>query len=305
MNSVPYWLKKRLTVNEAFFDTKKVLAEFSVNTVCESARCPNLNECFSSKFATFMILGNACTRSCAFCSVEKACLPAGREAPGPVDNGEPGRIAACVKRLGLKHVIITSVTRDDLDDGGAGQFAKAVKAVRAVSGDATIELLIPDFRGDRKAIAAAVLSGADIVGHNIETVSRLYPVVRRGGDYAGTLDIIRSLKEICPGLRVKSAILLGLGESEEEAVDCIKDLRSAGCDILMIGQYLSPGPENHPVDRFVRPEEFERLRKFGMSIGFKHVSAGPFVRSSYIVGSKKEHKTQEHRTQEKAFTCDL
>jgi lipoic acid synthetase len=281
MNSVPYWLKKRLTVNEAFFDTKKVLAEFSVNTVCESARCPNLNECFSSKFATFMILGNACTRSCAFCSVNK-------ERPEPVDNGEPERIAACVKRLGLKYVIVTSVTRDDLADGGAGQFVRTVKAVEAVSGDAVIEVLIPDFDGNRKAIAAVALSGVDIVGHNIETISRLYPVVRRRADYAGTLKILRFLKEANPGLRTKSAILLGLGESEEEAVGCIKDLRDAGCDILMIGQYLRPDPENHPVDRFVRPEEFERLRKFGMDIGFEHVSAGPFVRSSYIVQNNKD-----------------
>ncbi|MFA5499575.1 MAG: lipoyl synthase [Candidatus Omnitrophota bacterium] len=282
MNSVPYWLKKRLTVNESFFDTKKVLAEFSVNTVCESARCPNLNECFSSKFATFMILGNACTRSCAFCSVKK-------EAPVAVDSGEPERIAACVKRLGIKHVIVTSVTRDDLADGGAGQFVRTVKAVEAVSGDAVIEVLIPDFGGDREAIAAVALSGADIIGHNIETISRLYPVVRKGADYARTLDILRSIKESGPGLRTKSAILLGLGESEEEAAGCIKDLRGAGCDILMIGQYLRPNPENHPVDRFVRPEEFERLRKFGMSIGFKQVSSGPFVRSSYVVGKGQKN----------------
>lgn len=276
MNSVPYWLKKRLTVNEAFFDTKKVLSEFSVNTVCESARCPNLNECFSSKFATFMILGNACTRSCAFCSVKK-------EAPGTVDNGEPERIAACVKRLGLKYVIVTSVTRDDLADGGAGQFVRTVKAVEAVSGDAVIELLIPDFGGNRKAIEVAALSGADIVGHNIETISRLYPVVRRRADYTGTLKILRFIKEANPGLRTKSAILLGLGESEEEAVGCIKDLRGAGCDILMIGQYLRPDPENHPVDRFVRPEEFKRLKKRAMEMGFESVSSGPFVRSSYVV----------------------
>lgn len=304
MNSVPYWLKKRLTVNEAFFDTKKVLTEFSVNTVCESARCPNLNECFSSKFATFMILGSACTRSCAFCSVEKTCLPAGREKPGPVDNGEPERIAACVKHLGLKHVIITSVTRDDLADGGAGQFIRAVKAVRAVSGNAVIELLIPDFGGNRNAIAAAALSGADIVGHNIETVSRLYPVVRKGADYAGTLDIIKFLKGTGPGLRTKSAILLGLGESEEEVAGCIKDLRKAGCDILMIGQYLRPKPENHPVDRFVRPEEFERLKERAVDMGFESVSSGPFVRSSYLVGIKRAQDTG-HKTQEKAFTCDL
>lgn len=279
MSSVPSWLKKRLTVNEAFFDTKKVLGEFSVNTVCESARCPNLNECFSAKFATFMILGNVCTRSCAFCSVRKARLPE------PVDEGEPERIAACVKRLSLKYVIVTSVTRDDLADGGAGQFIKVVRSLRAVLPDAVIELLIPDLGGDSDAVASVALSGADIVGHNIETISRLYPAVRREADYTRTLGVLESLKEANPGLRTKSAILLGLGESEEEAAGCIKDLRGAGCDILMIGQYLRPAPENHPVDRFVTPEEFERLKKCAMEMGFKHVSSGPFVRSSYLIES--------------------
>lgn len=276
MHSVPQWLKKDLVTSEAFFETKKALAELSINTVCESSRCPNLNECFSRKFATFMILGNACTRSCAFCSAGKS----GRIEPP--DAGESERITDCVKRLGLKYIIITSVTRDDLDDGGAGQFAKVVRSIRRELRDIAIELLIPDFAGNKDSIKAVVSCGADITGHNIETAKRLYPVVRKSADYSRSLDILRSAKDINPKMRTKSAILAGLGETEEEIVQTMKDLRKVNCDILTIGQYLRPSKENHPMDRFATPEEFARLKNIGKELGFKAVRSGPFVRSSYL-----------------------
>lgn len=275
MNSIPLWLKKRLSVNKEFFDTKKALSDLSVNTVCESAVCPNLNECFSSKFVTFMILGKVCTRSCAFCSVKKGEI-------APVDPLEPVRIANCVKRLGIRHVIVTSVTRDDLDDGGAREFVRTVEAVRSVSPDATIELLISDFAGNKRSQEIVARSGADIVGHNIETVKRLYPIVRRQADYARSLDVLKFVKDIDAGIVTKSAILAGMGEAEEEIVRTMTDLKDAGCDILTIGQYLSPSKDSHNVDRFVAPEEFERLKIKAEQMGFRSVSSGPFVRSSYF-----------------------
>ena len=274
MNTVPQWLKKRITVNEAFFETKKALADFWVNTVCEDSLCPNLNECFSKKFATFMILGKSCTRACGFCSVAK-----GRTEQ--VDMEETGRIADCVKRLGLKYVIVTSVTRDDLEGGGAGQFIRAVGSIKRVSKNIVIELLIPDFGGEEETIGAIAMSGADIIGHNIETIKRLYPAVRSGADYERSLRVLETIKYFNPGQLTKSAILLGLGETEGEVVLTMKDIRSAGCDILTIGQYLRPGRDNIPVKRFVTPEEFERYKVIGGRIGFKNVNSGPFVRSSY------------------------
>jgi len=275
MNHHPQWLKKRLYFNDSFFETKNIISGHSVNTVCESARCPNMSECYSRKFATFMMLGRACTRTCAFCSVKKT-------ETEPVDIGEPGRIAGCVGRLGLRYVILTSVTRDDLEDGGSSQFVKAVYSVRNVSRETIIELLIPDFAGDANSIKAAVLSGADIIGHNIETVKRLYPVVRKEADYSRSLEVLKTIKEINPEVITKSAILAGMGEREGEIIHAMEDLRAAGCDILAIGQYLRPSETNHPVDRFVAPEEFDRLRRSGIALGFKNVSAGPFVRSSYL-----------------------
>ena len=275
MNNLPRWLKKRITVNEAFFYTKKVLSDLSINTVCESGRCPNLNECFSLKSVTFMILGDACTRSCAFCSVKKR----GVKAP---DAGEPERIADCVKLLGLGYVIVTSVTRDDLDDGGAGQFVKTAEHIKRASPGSVIELLIPDFAGNQNSIKAAAVSGACVVGHNIETPRRLYPIVRKEAGYSRSLDILRLVKEANPQILTKSAIIAGLGETEDEIIDTMCDLKATGCDILTIGQYLRPSEENHPIDRFVTPEEFGRYKNIGEGMGFKHVSSGPFVRSSYM-----------------------
>lgn len=275
MNFTPQWLKKRIVVNEEFFNTKKALSDLSVDTVCESSRCPNLNECFSRKFVTFMILGSVCTRTCAFCSVDKGNT-------SPVDCQEPARIRDCVSRLGLKYVIITSVTRDDLADGGAGQFVKVVECIKHGLRNVVIELLIPDFAGNADSVKTVALSGADIIGHNIETIRRLYPAVRNGAGYSRSLGILKSIKEISPGTLTKSAILVGLGEKEEEVVEAMRDLRNADCDILTIGQYLRPSQNHYPAARFVTPEEFQRFIKHGKDMGFKNMSAGPFVRSSYM-----------------------
>lgn len=271
---IPDHIKKRITVNEYFYETKKAILRYHVNTVCESAKCPNITECFSKKFPTFMILGRECTRSCAFCSVEK-------RVPEEFDIEEPERIAACAREIGLKYVIVTSVTRDDLADGGAGQFANTVKALRRTNPDIAIELLIPDFQGNADSVKIAAMSGAQIVGHNMETVRRLYPSIRKGADYFRSLDVLSTIKKTGPDILTKSAILLGLGESEEEVFETMKDLRKVGCDILTIGQYLRPSKENHPVKRFVSPGEFDRFRIMGEELGFLSVSAGSFVRSSY------------------------
>ena len=275
MNSLPQWLKKRITINEAFFDTRKTLSELSINTVCESGKCPNISECFSSGSVTFMILGKTCTRSCGFCSVKKAGLPE------TVDTQEPERIADCIKRLGIKYAVVTSVTRDDLDDGGSSQFVKTVEAIRRAVEDVTVELLIPDLAGDPDPIRSVVSSGADVIGHNIETIKRLYPFIRKEADYYRSLGVLRSIREMNPRVLTKSAILAGLGETKEELLEVMMDLRRVGCDILAVGQYLSPSKENYPIDRFVPPEEFEFYKEAGLDMGFRNVSAAPFVRSSY------------------------
>ncbi len=272
--SHPPWIKKRLTVSSVFFETKKAIADYSVNTVCESAMCPNISECFSAKKATFMILGKNCTRACKFCSVEKG-------EPGRVDPKEPERIAGCVRRMGLKYVIITSVTRDDLEDGGAGQFVRSSEAIRNISEDIVIELLIPDLAGDKRSIKTVTQERADVIGHNIETVKRLYPQVRPGADYYRSLNVLKEIKELDPDQLTKSALIAGMGETEEDLIKTMQDLRAAGCDILTIGQYLRPGEGNYPVKKFVAPEEFEKYKHIGEDLGFRSVSSGPFVRSSY------------------------
>lgn len=273
----PQWLKKRLVYNEDIFSVKQLVSEYAVQTVCESALCPNLNECFSEKRATFLILGKSCTRRCPFCAV------AGGERMPP-DKDEPARILGLVKKLGMKHVIITSVTRDDLMDGGTGQFVKTIEALREALYDITIEILIPDFNGKREAIESVAAARPDIIGHNIETVKGLYPVVRPGADYNRSLNLLRLIKALNPDQLTKSSIMVGLGETEEEVVETMKDLRDASCDILAIGQYLKPASANLRVERFVSPEEFKRYRLLGEGIGFRDVNSGPFVRSSYFKG---------------------
>jgi len=274
MSRPPDWLKKRLIFSDEIFRTKETLKELSVLTVCESSLCPNLNECFSKAHATFLILGSSCTRACGFCSVDKG-LP---QAPDP---DEPQRIAEAVTRLGLKFVVVTSVTRDDLPDGGASQFVKVVEAIRRVSGDIKLEVLVPDFNGNEGAVCEVLSARPDVFAHNIETVQRLYPLTRSGSSYTGSLRLLKKAKRFDLETITKSGIMVGLGETDKEVFDTILDLRRHGCDILTIGQYLRPKTANLPVARFVTPEQFNEYREFAHSLGFKHVSAGPFVRSSY------------------------
>ncbi|MFA5145790.1 MAG: lipoyl synthase [Candidatus Omnitrophota bacterium] len=277
MGNFPPWLKKTLVSNRTVFETKRILSRYSIGTVCESGRCPNLNECFSRSFATFLILGRYCTRSCRFCSVEKG-------VPGSVDGTEPARIAAASRELRLRRIVITSVTRDDLTDGGAAQFADTITTVRGTAADAVIEVLVPDFRGAKRSVETVLAARPDIFGHNIETVKRLYEEVRPEAHYERSLSVLSIAKSKRPGQMVKSALLVGMGETEEEVVETMRDLRGAGCDILAIGQYLSPGNGHMPVRRFVEPHEFFRYKDAGERLGFSRVSAGPFVRSSYYAG---------------------
>lgn len=272
--NLPPWLKKRLLNSEAILEMKAILSEASVGTVCESALCPNLNECFSEKKATFLILGPACTRHCGFCSVRK-----GR--PSVSDPDEPARIADVVKKLGLEYVVVTSVTRDDLPDGGANQFVRTIELIRRSAGSVKIEVLVPDFSGLKRPVEGIVKAMPDIFGHNIETVRRLYPMVRHGSGYARSLSLLRMAKDIATRQITKSGLMVGLGEGPTEIFGTMSDIREAGCDILTIGQYLRPSPENIPIARFVKPAEFDEYKRIGEGMGFGHVSSGPFVRSSY------------------------
>jgi len=253
---------------------KNLLRRLDLNTVCQGARCPNLWECFTEPMATFMIMGNICTRNCRFCSVAK-----GR--PRPVDEREAKRLAMAVKRLGLKHVVITSVTRDDLADGGAYYFFSAIWEVRSVSPEVAIEVLIPDFQGRRKAIEQVVEASPDIVGHNLETVPSLYGKVRPGASYERSLGLLKLVKILDPNIYTKSSLMLGLGEEEKEILSVMEDLREADCDILTLGQYLQPSSSHLEIDRFIPPSKFEEYKGVAENMGFLFVASGPFVRSSY------------------------
>ena len=272
---LPKWLKRPLPKPGMSF-TNHVIEDLNLVTVCESAKCPNRTECWSHKTATLMILGNVCTRPCGFCSI-----PKGKTETVQID--EPERVAEAAARLGLKHVVITSVTRDDLPDGGAEHFYNSILAVRERTG-ADIEVLTPDFRGDRKAIQRVIEAHPDVFNHNTETVPRLYHRVRRNAEYQRTLDLLIQVKETDPSIITKSGIMLGLGETREEVLEVCADLRAAGCDMITIGQYLQPTPENLPVERFLPPEEFDEVGDQVRALGFKLVASGPFVRSSYNAG---------------------
>jgi lipoic acid synthetase len=256
--------------------TDNVVRDLRLQTVCESAKCPNRTECWSQKTATFMILGNVCTRPCGFCSVPKGKTER-------VEEDEPERLAEAALRLGLKHVVITSVTRDDLGDGGAEHFYRCVLAVRAKTG-AVIEVLTPDFLGNRAAIARVIEAQPEVFNHNTETVPRLYDRVRRNAKYQRTLDLLDQVKQTAPGMITKSGLMLGLGETREELLDVFADLRRVGCDMLTLGQYLQPTPAHLPVERFVPPEEFDEVGEQARRLGFTFVASGPFVRSSYHAG---------------------
>jgi lipoic acid synthetase len=270
----PRWLKKRLPTGPEYEKVKELIVKDRLHTVCQEAKCPNMWECFSRQTATFLIMGSRCTRDCRFCSV----------AQGPVeppDPAEPERVAAAARQMGLRYVVITSVTRDDLPDGGAAFFAATIEAVHRQIPSAKVEVLVPDFQGNAKALQAVLEAGPDVLNHNLETVPRLYELVRPQARYERSLQLLSRAQEFAPGLPIKSGLMLGLGESSEEIRSTLKDLIDAGCRILTLGQYLQPSKKHLPVKRFVTPEEFEQWRQIAIEIGFSEVASGPFVRSSY------------------------
>jgi lipoic acid synthetase len=272
---LPKWLKRQIPIGNTVNRTTHLLTELNLETVCENAKCPNRMECYSQQTATFMILGNVCTRPCGFCAV-------GRGRPEELELDEPARVAEAASRLGLKHVVITSVTRDDLVDGGAEHFYQCVIAVREKTG-ATVEVLTPDFVHNKAALDRVVDAAPEVFNHNAETVPRLYRRVRGPkSDYRWTLGLLKRVKELNPQIKTKSGLMLGLGETHEELIEVLTDLLDAGCDFLTLGQYLKPSQERYlPVVRYVPPEEFAMLGKMAKELGFKQVASGPFVRSSY------------------------
>ena len=271
----PEWLKVRIPGGDNYFELKRLMRGLGLHTVCESARCPNVGECWAHRTATFMILGDLCTRRCGFCAV-----PKGRPA-GKVDWAEPERVAEASRAMGLKYVVVTSVDRDDLADGGAAIFARTIQALRQKIPGCKVEVLIPDFRGSDAALETVLAAGPDILNHNIETVARLYPVARRGARYERSLRLLRHSRTIASGIPTKSGLMVGLGETLEEVLVLLGDLASAGVDIVTIGQYLRPSGEQLPVARFWSPEEFAALKLEGERRGIRHVESGPLVRSSY------------------------
>jgi lipoyl synthase len=272
---LPSWLKRELPRGNGNFFTQNLIEDLKLETVCESAKCPNRPDCWSRRAATFMILGNVCTRPCGFCSV-----PKGGE-PEPVADDEPARLAEAAARLGLKHVVITSVTRDDLPDGGADHFARCIAAVRQRMPHAAVEVLTPDFEGNDAAIDAVIAARPEVFNHNLETVPRLYRVVRGRAVYQRSLDLLDRVKRTAPALVTKAGLMLGIGETIDELFDVLADLRSIRCDVLTLGQYLAPTLKHIPIARFVSPGEFDAIAAKARLMGFKQVVAGPFVRSSY------------------------
>ncbi len=270
----PEWLKTRLPVGDNYLNIKRLLRLSELHTVCEEANCPNIGECFSQRTATFLILGDICTRGCRFCNVEKGVAQ-------PLDFDEPERVAKAAKEMGLKHIVVTSVTRDDIPDGGASVYAMTISAIRRYSPESTIEVLIPDFKGSDEALNTVIGESPDVINHNIETVPRLYRTVRPGAVYERSLRLLRTVRENTHTITTKAGLMAGIGEQFQEIVEVMKDIRDAGCDILTIGQYLSPTRNHLPVQRYYHPDEFKELKTIGMEIGFKYIESGPLVRSSY------------------------
>ena len=268
----PDWLKVRLPIGENYSDVKNLMRRQKLNTVCEEAKCPNISECWNHRTATFMILGDTCTRSCGFCNIKVGI-------PNELDVEEPKRVVQSVVELNLRHVVITSVNRDELKDGGSTIFKECVRLIREQKPDCTVEILIPDFKGEEDAFNIIMQNPPDILNHNMETVPRLYHAVRPQAKYERSLELIKWFKS--NGLKTKSGIMVGIGEKPEEVLELMKDLVGAGCDILTIGQYLQPTKEHLPVDRFVTPDEFKMYKEEGLKIGFKIVESSPLVRSSY------------------------
>jgi lipoic acid synthetase len=270
----PTWLRRRLPTDPAFEKVRRLIGDGHLHTVCQEAKCPNIWECFSRQTATFLILGDRCSRNCRFCAVAHG-------PKGPPDPGEPAAVADAVLRMNLDYVVITSVTRDDLSDGGAGHFAKTIAAVRQKKPLAGIEVLIPDFQGNQSALSAILAAEPNVVNHNMETVRRLYPEVRPQADYDRSLAVIETLSQAAPAIPVKSGLMVGLGETKDELVTTFENLIDAGCRLLTIGQYLQPSRSHLDVQRYLPPEEFDELKSLALSLGFTHVASGPFVRSSY------------------------
>jgi lipoic acid synthetase len=271
----PEWLKVRVPAGENYFELKHLMRGLGLHTVCESARCPNVGECWAHRTATFMILGEFCTRRCGFCAVPKG-LP-----HGEVDWEEPERVAQAAARMGLRYVVVTSVDRDDLKDGGATIFARTTEALRRQIAGCQVEVLIPDFRGSDEALEIVLHAQPDILNHNTETAPRLYPVARRGSRYERSLRLLTRAREIAPSIPTKSGLMVGLGETFAELLAVLKDLCDVGVDIVTIGQYLRPSGEQLPVARFYSPQEFATLKQEGLRLGIRHVESGPLVRSSY------------------------
>jgi lipoic acid synthetase len=271
---LPPWFKQRLADPGVMSSMHGLLDGLKLHTICQSALCPNIGRCFASGTATFLILGDICTRRCTFCAVKNG-------QPDPIDEAEPEHLLEAVKNLGLSYVVITSVTRDDLPDGGASQFARTVCLLRENVPGITVEVLVPDFRGSEEAIRAVVASEPQVINHNVETVPRLYPEVRPGADYARSLELLYTVKKLDPAIVTKSGLMLGLGEHGEEIIEVMSDMREANCDLLTIGQYLKPSPRHHPVVRFIPPEEFAGYEASGREMGFAEVVSSPLVRSSY------------------------
>ncbi|HYH18117.1 MAG TPA: lipoyl synthase [Azospirillum sp.] len=273
----PMWIRVKAPTSAEYHETRALMRDLKLNTVCEEAACPNIGECWKHKHATFMILGSICTRGCSFCNVET-----GR--PDLLDPHEPENVAEAVGQLQLNHVVVTSVDRDDLEDGGAGHFARTIAAIRRHAPDTTIEILTPDFQKKKGAIEVVAAAKPDVFNHNLETVPRLYPTIRPGARYFTSLQLLAKVKEIDPSMFTKSGIIVGLGETKEEVAQVMDDLRAADVDFLTIGQYLQPTPKHVAVDRFVTPEEFEGYARLARAKGFLMVSASPLTRSSYFAG---------------------
>lgn len=270
----PSWIKVRLPSNPIFFSTKALISDLRLHTVCESAQCPNRWECWSQGTATFMIAGDRCTRACGFCAVTTA-------KPFALEQDEPQRVAEAVQRMKLKHVVITAVARDDLEDGGANHFAHVIRAIRAMDPSIVIEVLVPDFHAEDSCIRTVLDAGPEIYNHNMETVERLTPLVRSRARYRTSLRVLQRAKELSPSTVTKSGIMLGLGETEPEIFQTMDDLREIGCQVLTMGQYLRPTPNHLPVVEFVTPDQFNLYGEIARNKGFEHVASGPLVRSSY------------------------
>jgi lipoic acid synthetase len=271
---LPSWFKKKMPDPAHLASMRALFQGLSLHTICESAICPNLGDCFSRRTATFLILGNICTRNCTFCAVEKG-------VPGPLDENEPQHLVEAVDRLGLRHVVITSVSRDDLPDGGASHFVRTIAMLKEKGNGVSVEVLIPDFLGSLSSIETVVAAQPDVINHNVETVSRLYPEVRPKADFQRSLRLLGHVKELDSRIITKSGMMVGLGETRDELLQTMQELRKVNCDLLTIGQYLQPSSSHHPVVRYVPPEEFLEYERAGKDMGFRDVASAPLVRSSF------------------------